>query len=210
MVVEHEVLSVLGEALLNLRRGVGETDEDGGDIGAGLHGDDTHLILFVNPSEEVLGLVVEDTTGVGPVAAASGGEEQGGVGLLEEVSAAAEVFLLFVGHAVGVLAFRVGAEKSEDARLVAVEGQVLTGELAFHRKETFDAVSFDLTALDEGVGGREAGAADGAAGTAASGQGVLAGGIDGGGGEVGGVHVTDVLGISGVAVVAARDDGIES
>jgi hypothetical protein len=37
------------------------------DIGAGLHGDDTELILFVNPDEESLVLVMEDTTTVGPV-----------------------------------------------------------------------------------------------------------------------------------------------
>ena len=47
--------------------GSGETLEDGADIGTLLHGDDTELILFVDPDEECLGSVVEDTTSLGPV-----------------------------------------------------------------------------------------------------------------------------------------------
>lgn len=63
-----EVL-VVGELdnLLDLSGAAGKTIEDGVDIGTRLHGDDTELILFVNPDEESLVLVVEDTTTVGPV-----------------------------------------------------------------------------------------------------------------------------------------------
>lgn len=53
--------------LLDLGGTAGEAVKDGVEIGAGLHGDDTELILFVNPDEESLVLVVEDTTTVGPV-----------------------------------------------------------------------------------------------------------------------------------------------
>ncbi len=42
--------------------------ENSVDISALLHGDDTKLILLINPDEEGLLLVVEDTSAVGPVA----------------------------------------------------------------------------------------------------------------------------------------------
>jgi len=63
-----EVL-VVGESddLLDLGSTAGKAVEDGTDVGAGLHGDNAKLILFVNPDEESLLLVVEDTTTVGPV-----------------------------------------------------------------------------------------------------------------------------------------------
>jgi hypothetical protein len=63
-----EVL-VVGELdnLLDLSGTAGKAVEDGVDVGTGLHGDDTELILFVNPDKEGLVVVVEDTTTVGPV-----------------------------------------------------------------------------------------------------------------------------------------------
>merc|ERR1712166_809495 len=57
----HEVTSVSGEDLLDGGSGVAESLEDGVDVVTLLHGDDSGVILFVNPNEEVLGLVVEDT-----------------------------------------------------------------------------------------------------------------------------------------------------
>ena len=41
------------------------------------------MIFLVDPDEEVLGVVVEDTTGIGPVATATRGEEKGGVWFLQ-------------------------------------------------------------------------------------------------------------------------------
>jgi len=41
--------------------------EDLGDTSTLLHGDDSELILFVNPDEESLGIVVEDTSSAWPV-----------------------------------------------------------------------------------------------------------------------------------------------
>jgi hypothetical protein len=37
------------------------------DVGSLLHGDDSELILFVNPDEESLSIVVEDTSSIRPV-----------------------------------------------------------------------------------------------------------------------------------------------
>ena len=54
--------------LLDGLGGARETLEDGADVGTLLHGDDTELILFVDPDEESLRIVVEDTSALGPVA----------------------------------------------------------------------------------------------------------------------------------------------
>ena len=61
---------VVGEAgfLLNGLSGSGESLEDGSDISTLLHGDDTELILLIDPDEESLGIVVEDTSALWPVA----------------------------------------------------------------------------------------------------------------------------------------------
>ena len=53
---------------LNCGGGAAETLEDGTDVGTLLHGNDTELILLINPDEEGLGVVVEDTSALGPVA----------------------------------------------------------------------------------------------------------------------------------------------
>merc|ERR1719272_573499 len=71
MVVVHEVVSVVLEDLLDFGGGVGESNKDGLDVVTLLHGDNSHVILLVDPDKEVHGFVVEDTSGVGPVATAS-------------------------------------------------------------------------------------------------------------------------------------------
>jgi len=71
MCVVHEVVSVTLEDLLDGAGGVGESVEDGLDVVTLLHGDDSHVVLLVDPDEEVHFFVVEDTSGVGPVATAS-------------------------------------------------------------------------------------------------------------------------------------------
>ena len=61
---------IVGEAgfLLDGLSGSGESLEDGSDISTLLHGDDTELILLIDPDEESLGIVVEDTSALWPVA----------------------------------------------------------------------------------------------------------------------------------------------
>ena len=56
--------------LSNLRdggAGSAESIEDGLDVSTVLHGDDSELILLVDPDDESLGLVVEDTSARRPV-----------------------------------------------------------------------------------------------------------------------------------------------
>ena len=61
---------VVGEAglLLDSLSGSGESLEDGSDVSTLLHGDDTELILLIDPDEESFGIVVEDTSALWPVA----------------------------------------------------------------------------------------------------------------------------------------------
>ena len=53
--------------LLNLRSSSAESGEDFRDTGSLLHGDDSKLILLINPDKESLGIVVEDTSSSWPV-----------------------------------------------------------------------------------------------------------------------------------------------
>jgi len=64
-VTEMLVVGKLGN-LFDLGGGSGETFKDLSDVGAHLHGDDAELILFVDPHEEGLVVVVENTTRLGP------------------------------------------------------------------------------------------------------------------------------------------------
>jgi hypothetical protein len=60
---------VVGELALGLDGGgtSAESVEDLGDVSTLLHGDDSKLILFVDPDEESLSFVVEDTSSVWPL-----------------------------------------------------------------------------------------------------------------------------------------------
>ena len=58
--------------LLNAGNSTGESLEDFTDVGTLLHGDDSKLILLIDPHEEGLGIVVEDAAGLGPVSLKEG------------------------------------------------------------------------------------------------------------------------------------------
>ena len=60
---------------LNLRGCSGESREDCSDIGSLLHGNDPELILLVDPDEEGLGSIVEDTSALGPVSLHASSDE---------------------------------------------------------------------------------------------------------------------------------------
>ena len=53
--------------------GIRESLEHLLDVRSSLHGDDSELILFVDPDEESLGVVVEDTSASGPVTVKAAG-----------------------------------------------------------------------------------------------------------------------------------------
>jgi len=71
--VKHEALAALGlDGVTDGLDTAGKTFEDTLDITTLLHGDDSELILFIDPDEERLLGVVEDTTAFGPVALHTG------------------------------------------------------------------------------------------------------------------------------------------
>jgi hypothetical protein len=65
-VTEMSIVRELGD-LLNGGGSSAESIEDFADTSSFLHGDDSELIFFINPNEESLGLVVEDTSTGWPV-----------------------------------------------------------------------------------------------------------------------------------------------
>jgi len=68
MVIMHEVFAHALEDLGNDGGGFSESVEDGVNVVSLLHGDDPGVVLLVDPYEEVSSFVMEDSTGVGPVA----------------------------------------------------------------------------------------------------------------------------------------------
>merc|ERR1711962_176814 len=84
--VKHEVLSRLGlDAVFDGLDATGKAIKDSPDISSHLHGDDTELILLVDPGEEGLVLVVEDAATLGPVALHAGDLQVGVARDKEEV-----------------------------------------------------------------------------------------------------------------------------
>jgi hypothetical protein len=79
----HEVGAFGLEDLLDLLSTLSESRDDRFDVVALLHGDDSHLVLFVDPDEKVGIVVVEDSSGIGPVSATARGKKKSRVGLLK-------------------------------------------------------------------------------------------------------------------------------
>jgi hypothetical protein len=83
--------------LLNEASSGGESLEDGTDIGSLLHGDDSKLIFFVNPDEESLVVVMEDTSSLWPISLETAGFEIF-ISTLEEEVISDELSLIFSSH----------------------------------------------------------------------------------------------------------------
>jgi len=121
-VAEMLVRGELG-LLLNGGGSDGEALEHLANVGALLHGDDTELVLLIDPDEESLGIVVEDTTGLRPVTLEAAGLKIL-VATLEEEVVSDEAVTLGVGHGLKrvVLALELtgkGVKSSDD---LALEG----------------------------------------------------------------------------------------
>jgi len=112
--------------LLDLGGGDGETLEDLTDVRALLHGDNTELILFVNPDEESLGVVVENTTGFGPVTLKSAGLEVL-VATLEKEMVLDKTVTLRVGHGSEgvVLALKLTSKVTESLNDLALKSKTV-------------------------------------------------------------------------------------
>ena len=74
-VTEMVVVGEGGDGL-DVGSGAGEALEDGTDVSTLLHGDNSELILLVDPDKEGLVVVVEDTSVLGPVTVKTAGLEE--------------------------------------------------------------------------------------------------------------------------------------
>ena len=82
---------------LNVGCSLGESSEDSTDIGTLLHGDDSELVLFIDPDEESLLVVVEDASALWPVSVETAGIEEA-VTLFEEEMICDQLILLSLSH----------------------------------------------------------------------------------------------------------------
>ena len=93
-VVMHEAGAILLQNFFDLVTGGDESSNDffdalsfwGWSVSITLHTNDSEMIFLTDPHEEGLVVVVENTSGVGPVSSHAGSQEQGGVGFLEQVA----------------------------------------------------------------------------------------------------------------------------
>lgn len=68
--------------LLDLVGSAGKSAENGADISTILHGDDSKLVLLVDPGKESLGIIVENASALGPLAVKAASLEEA-IALLE-------------------------------------------------------------------------------------------------------------------------------
>ena len=98
VLVPHNFVAVFGQVGLELLQTVAESGENGLDVAALLHGDDTEVVLLVDPDQEVLGLIVPDAAGVGPVTGHTGTGQKWRNWLVEKEVIVDELVLLSLGH----------------------------------------------------------------------------------------------------------------
>ena len=95
-ITEVLIVRELGH-LLDFGGSLGESCEYGQNVSALLHGDDAELVLLVDPDQEGLLSVVEDTTATGPVTVEVAGLEEA-ISLLEEEVIIDELLLGLLIH----------------------------------------------------------------------------------------------------------------
>jgi len=88
----------------NMVSGSAKSIEDGLDVSTWLHGNDSKLVLLVDPDEESLGIVVENTSAGWPVSVKIAGLKES-VTLLEEEVIVDERFLIFFAHTIQWIEF---------------------------------------------------------------------------------------------------------
>jgi len=153
VLVPHELVAGLLDGVLELVETIAPSGEYLVHVTVLLHGDDSDVVLFVDPDEEVLGSVVPDTSTRWPVTGHTGAGEKWGDWLVEEEVVLDELLLLGVGH--------------------AGERVVLAGELAAEVGETVDNDLLDLVSLGTAAPWWESVAADGSAGSDSRGDDVV-------------------------------------
>lgn len=174
--------------LLNGTNSAGKSLENFADVRTVLHGDDSELILFVDPHEEGLSLVVEDSASFGPFSLEEGGLEVLVITLEEEVISG-ELLLLSLGE--------------------GAEGVVLALKISCELGKSSNNLGFDLVSLLSGDTGAErvVSKVSGNSDTGGVDHRVLISG-ELGAVKLGVIHVADVL-IGGLVAVIVINNFIE-
>jgi len=181
-----EVLARLSlDTVLDSLDATGQPLEDTLDITTLLHGDDTSLILLIDPDQEGLSLVVEDATALGPVTLHTSNLQVGVTRHEEEV---------------------VVDELLADGLIHTSQGVVVTSQISFQLGESVLHEGLNINTLLLGDAGGKTESLDGTADTDSA-------GVDGDfgvnvGGDFGGIHVRGVFEVSTKTMVFA-DEGIE-
>jgi len=190
-----DVAVLLGQSVFLARLGLdglldsldttGKTGEDSLDVSSLLHGDDPGLVLLVDPQKEGLGVVVEDSTTLGPVTLHTSNSQVSVSRHEEEV---------------------VIDQLLPDGLVHASQGVVLASQVAVKLGQSVGHQLLNVNSLLLGDSGRETESVNVATNTDT-------GGVDRDSSldvslDLLGVHVRGVLGISGDAVVLL-DDSIE-
>jgi len=170
---------------LDLTSGTGKSLENFVDVGTLLHGDNSKSILFVNPNEEGLGIVVEDTSGFGPLT-------------LE--TARFEVLVTTLEKEV------IGNERLSLTISHLTERVVLTLKISIKLGESFRYFTFNFLTVSSVDVGTERVISEVSSNTDSSGvdHGILISGESRGVQGLG-VHVKNVLVLRGVTVVTLDD-----
>jgi len=184
---EQEFLAAFGpDGIADGLNAPGETLEDTLDISTLLHGDDTELILLINPDKEGLGSIVEDATAFGPVALHASNLQVGVTGHEEEM---------------------VIDQLLADLLVHASQGVVVAGQVTFQLAEGVLHQSLNVDTLLLGDSGGKAKALDGSANTdPARVNGHIRLNVAS---DLAGVHVRGVLEVSSEAMILA-DEGVEN
>jgi len=140
--ITHEFVSLLLHETLDLGEATAEAAEDGAHVSSLLHGDDTDVILLVDPDQEVLAIVVPDTTSIGPVTGTSRGGKESSSWLLKQEVILDQSFHVLVVH--------------------GGQGEVLASEVLLKTSEGIGDDLLHQAALSTAHGGWEADSTDGA------------------------------------------------
>jgi len=183
---EQEVLARLSlDGVTDGSNTTGKTLEDTLDVATLLHGDDTELILLVDPDKEGLVGVVEDTAALGPVALHTSDLQVGVTGHEEEM---------------------VVDELLADLLIHTGQGVVGTGQVTFHFGECVLHQSLNIDTLLLGDTGGKTESLDAAANTDPAGVNrYISLNVAS---DLGGVHVGGVLEVGSKTMVLA-DEGVE-
>ena len=109
MLIPHEFLAILLNGLLKASKTITKSSEDIFHVSSLLHGDDSSVVFFVHPDQEVLVLIVPDTPSIRPVSGHARSSEEGRHWLVEQKVVVNQLLLFLFGHPIQgvVLSFEV-------------------------------------------------------------------------------------------------------